>query len=132
MGSRPGCQFLWPLLAFWAGLGLLFLPRPVEALEEQLVLSVRLNRELADFYVDVYDEVHGPVSMLNLDGNTAFCLDYGLHSPRGTVYHAIRLEEKLTEGQRERIRQGLMFALYVENTLENGIPWEMAQCVQII
>ncbi len=123
MGRRPGSRFLWTLLAFWAGLGLLFLPRPVEALEEQLVLSVRLNRELADFYVDVYDEVHGPVSMLNLDGNTAFCLDYGLHSPRGTVYHAIRLEEKLTEGQRERIRQGLMFALYVENTLENGIPW---------
>ncbi len=122
-GRRRGERLLAFLLALLTGLGLISVPQPVQALGEQLVLSVRLNRELADFYVDIYDEVHGPVSMLNLDGNTAFCLDYGLHSPRGTLYHAINIQEKLSESQRERIAQGLMFALYLENTVERGIPW---------
>ncbi len=120
---RRGERVLAFLLALLTGLGLISAPQPVQALGEQMVLSIQRSNEFYEFSMDIYDDIHGPLYMLDLEGNTAFCMDYGLHSPRGTVYHTMDINAKLTAEQQKIIAQGLLFALYMENVVQGGYTW---------
>lgn len=104
-------------------LGLFTIPEPANAFADSCVLHAKRSGQFQQFEMDIYDSVHGPLYLMTLDGELAFCMDYGKHSPSGSIYEKMDLGEKIPDDQREVIRQGLMFSLYLENCIYGDKEW---------
>ena len=104
-------------------LGVFTIPEPANAFSDSCVLHAKRSGRFQQFEMDIYDSVHGPLYLMTLDGELAFCMDYGKHSPSGSIYEKMDLGEKIPADQREVIRQGLMFSLYLENCVYGDKEW---------
>ncbi|WP_434309439.1 MSCRAMM family protein [Hominifimenecus sp. rT4P-3] len=97
--------------------------KAADSFSDRCVLHTKRSPQFQQFEMDIYDSVHGPLYLMTLDDSLAFCMDYGKHSPSGTIYEKMEMREKISESQQEVIRHGLMFALYLENCIYGEMEW---------
>ena len=71
-------------------LGSFTIPEPANAFADSCVLHAKRSGQFQQFEMDIYDSVHGPLYLMTLDGELAFCMDYGKHSPSGSIYEKMR------------------------------------------
>ena len=97
----------------------------VMSLDDSAILDANRSQWVTSFRMDCYDHDHGPLYEMSLGENTAFCLDYGKHSPSGTTYNTMAMGDKLNSMEQDNIKKGILFGIWAWTVKDCGLTWGM-------
>lgn len=95
----------------------------VMSLDDSAILDANRSQWVTSFRMDCYDHDHGPLYEMSLGENTAFCLDYGKHSPSGTTYNTMAMSDKLNGMEQDNIKKGILFGIWAWTVKDCGLTW---------
>ncbi|MBQ8040998.1 MAG: hypothetical protein IJ274_14230, partial [Lachnospiraceae bacterium] len=91
--------------------------------EDSYTLTCTASDWCSNFSMDLYEDDHGTLYELGLGEHNVFCINYGKHSPKGTTYNKISLNDMISASQQDVLKKCYLFWVWARNTEYGSLNW---------